>query len=79
MPGTNSGGGSCTICSDHYGTEIPLTSQWQQVSVPFSSLKQRGWGRPLLAQPDLEHVTSLQLGFGGGVVFDLWIDDVELY
>lgn len=79
MPGTNSGGGICTVCSDHYGAEIPLTSQWQQVSVPFSSLKQRGYGRPVLAEPDLEHVTSLQLGFGSGVAFDLWIDDVELY
>jgi hypothetical protein len=79
MPGTNTGGGSCTVCSDHYGIEIPLNSQWEQVSVPFSSLKQRGYGRPLLAQPDLEHVTSLQLSFGGGVAFDLWIDDVELY
>jgi hypothetical protein len=79
MPGTNSGGGSCTVCSDHYGAEIALTSQWEQVSVPFSSLKQRGYGRPLLAEPDLDHVTSLQLSFAGGVAFDLWLDDVELY
>jgi hypothetical protein len=78
-PGTNAGSGSCTVCNDHFGFDIPLTSQWAQVEVPFSSLAQQGYGRPALASPELEHVTSLQLGFGSNVAFDLWVDDIELY
>jgi hypothetical protein len=78
-PGTNTGAGVCTVCSDHFGADIPLSSQWQQVTIAFSSLEQRGFGRPLLPQPDLAQVTSLQLSFGPNVTFDLWIDDIELY
>ena len=78
-PGTNAGSGACTVCNDHFGFDVPLTAQWALVEVPFSSLKQHGYGRPALASPDLEHVTSLQLGFGANVAFDLWVDDIELY
>jgi hypothetical protein len=77
-PATNSGG-TCTVCNDHFGFDVPLTPQWVQVEVPFSSLEQQGYGRPVLAEPDLRHVTSLQLGFDRNVVFDLWVDDIELY
>jgi hypothetical protein len=77
-PGTNTGGG-CTVCSDHYGADVALTSKWTQVTVPFSSLKQVGWGRPHLVSPDLAHVTSIQFLFPANVSFDLWLDDIELY
>jgi hypothetical protein len=77
-PGTNAGG-SCTVCNDHFGFDVPLTSQWVQVEVPFSSLEQQGYGRPALASPELEHVTSLQIGLGSDVAFDLWLDDIALY
>jgi hypothetical protein len=77
-PDTNAGG-TCMVCNDHFGFDVPLTSQWVQIDVPFSSLEQQGYGRPLLASADLEHVTSLQLGFVGNVAFDLWVDDIELY
>lgn len=78
-PGTNAGSGACTVCNDHFGFDVPLTAQWELVDVPFSSLKQHGYGRPALAKPELAHVTSLQLGFGANVAFDLWVDDIELY
>jgi hypothetical protein len=77
-PATNTGGG-CTVCNDHFGVEVPLTSKWTQIEVPLSSLKQAGNGRPQLPTADLKHVTSLQLMFPANVSFDLWIDDVELY
>jgi Carbohydrate binding domain (family 11) len=77
-PATNPGGG-CTLCNDHFGADIPLTSKWVQVAVPFATLKQTGSGRPQLSTPDLQHVTSLQLMFPANVSFDLWLDDIELY
>jgi hypothetical protein len=78
-PGTNSGTGLCTRCTDHFGADVGLTDEWTQVTVLFSSLKQHGWGIPQLGTPDLAHITSLQFGFDRDVVFDLWLDDIELF
>jgi hypothetical protein len=72
-------GGSCTVCSDHFGAAIPLTAQWVQVEVPFTGLKQTGYGRPLLGSPDLKRAMGIELLFPVNVAFDLWIDDVEFY
>jgi hypothetical protein len=74
---TNVGGG-CTVCNDHFGADVPLSAEWTQVDVPFSSLKQSGFGRPQIAL-DLTKTTDLQLSFPASVTFDLWLDDVELY
>jgi hypothetical protein len=75
---TNPGGG-CTVCNDHFGVDVPLTTKWVQITVPFSTLKQTGVGKPPLPTPDLAHTTSLQLAFPANTSFDLWVDDVELY
>ncbi len=72
-------GGGCTVCSDHFGVPIPLTSQWTQIEVPFSTFKQIGYGRPILPGPDLNHALGIELLFPANVAFDLWIDDVEFY
>jgi hypothetical protein len=72
-------GGSCTVCSDHFGADVPLTSQWAQIDLPWASLRQVGFGQPMLTTPDLAHAVGIDLLFVTGVSFDLWIDDVELY
>lgn len=77
-PATTQGGG-CTTCDDPFGADVPLTAQWAQVEVPLSSLKQVGYGRPLLTVPDLQHALGIQLVFVANVSFDLWLDDIELY
>ncbi len=69
----------CTVCGDHFGAAIPLTAQWVQVEVPFATLKQSGYGRPVLGTPDLKHAMGMELLFPANVAFDLWIDDVEFY
>jgi len=71
-------GGSCTVCNDHFGADVPLTAQWVQVDVPLASVKQTGFGRPQVAL-DLTAVVDLQLTFPANVSFDLWVDDIELY
>lgn len=75
---TSSGSG-CTVCDDHWGAPVPLTSKWVEVDVPFSGLRQAGFGVPRLTSPDLTGVTALELAFPAGVSFDLWLDDPELY
>jgi len=72
-------GGACMICGDHFGVSVPLTSKWVQVEVPFSSLKQSGFGRPLIAKADLKLVTALEFQFSRNLSFDVWLDDIELY
>ena len=78
MTGTVNGSG-CTVCNDHFAAEFNLSSTWTQVSVPFSALKQAGTGKPLLGAPDLKHVISLEFGIAAHAVFDVYLDDVELY
>lgn len=72
-------GGGCTICGDHFGADIPLTAQWVQISVPFASLAQSGYGRPVLTKPDLTQALGVEFLFPVNVSFDLWLDDIELY
>lgn len=75
---TNAGGG-CSMCNDHFGVDITLSSQWQEVEVRFSQLGQEGWGVPDLNTPNLKQVTAIQFYFVDGVSFDLWVDDIELF
>lgn len=73
-----SAGGSCTVCNDHFGVDIPLTMEWALVDLPLAGMKQAGFGRPQL-KVDLSEVVDIQLTFPANVSFDLWVDDVELY
>lgn len=78
-PATEAGGG-CTMCGDHFGFVVPLTSQWERVEVVLAEAEQAGFGVPLLtSEPDLAHVTGLELFFPQDVRFDLWVDDIELF
>jgi len=80
---SNMGSGSCLPCGDHWGADIPLTSKWVLIDVPFADLDQGGgFGGPrppMIMMPDLTSVTSLQFQFPQGVTFDLWLDDIQLY
>jgi hypothetical protein len=82
-PATSSNMSSCTPCGDHWGADIPLTSKWVLIDVPFADLDQSGgFGGPrppVTTMPDLTSVTSLQFQFPQGVSFDLWLDDILLY
>jgi hypothetical protein len=75
---TNTGGACSSSCNDHFGFEVPLSSEWQRFELPFSELAQSGFGTAA-PSPDLEHVTAIQFFFPQDVRFDLWIDDIELY
>jgi len=77
-PQTNMGG-SCTVCNDHFGAWVPLTPQWTLIELPFSDVKQEGFGVPKPPAPDLTRVTGIELFFPMGVSFDLWVDDIELF
>ncbi len=71
-------GGGCSACNDHFGIVIQLTPKWERVEIDFGELAQAGFGLPRESAPDLRTVLGLELLFPRGVVFDLWLDDIEL-
>jgi hypothetical protein len=78
-------GGTCTdgaTCWDAFGVDIGVTTQPQVVEIPWTTLRQQGWGTPALF--DLRHTSGLewQVNKIGAtpVSFDnLCVDDVTLY
>lgn len=50
---------------------------WQLFALPFSELRQAGWGRSSPAL-DVAALRSLTLLFPEGV-WDIWIDDIAYY
>jgi hypothetical protein len=78
---TDPAGGVCSPmakCNDHFGSNLSVSSTWQQISVKFSDMKQQGWGQPANAfNPSTMY--GVQFQFAPNVTFDLWVDDIEFY
>jgi hypothetical protein len=62
-------------CYDHYGYRVTLTTTWTKYTVPFSLLKQGGWGH---AGTAFDPSTLYQVAFDIDVnaTFGIWVDDV---
>ncbi len=83
-PKTDSSGGECdseseilTEKCDAYGTGIGLDQEWRFFAIPFSALRQRGFG---VATDELlvDQVIGFNWAFDRGN-WDVWVDDVALY
>jgi hypothetical protein len=78
-------GGTCTDgakCWDTFGLDMTVTTQPKVAEIPWSALRQQGWGTPALF--DLRHMWGLswQVNKAGAtpVSFDnLCVDDVSLF
>lgn len=78
--GTDPSGKSCGgtgqgQCLDHFASQVSVSSDWQQVTVLFSSLHQAGWGVPLAA---FDPKQMLGIEWTSAVALDVWIDDLAL-
>jgi hypothetical protein len=62
---------------DSFGFSIGIESAWKYVVLPFSDLRQRGFGIHA-DSVDLTHVVQLKFSLDIGD-WDVWIDDVALY
>jgi hypothetical protein len=89
--GTTPEGAQCTDttdktnparCGDYFGKEFSLTSEWQDLQMPWSEMTQRGWGLPIAAGFGAAHAYTFRLQVKGTAAapanFDLWLDDVRL-
>ncbi|HVY26437.1 MAG TPA: hypothetical protein VHB79_07775 [Polyangiaceae bacterium] len=73
-----SGGEMSDACWDGWMTERALPSTWTLVKVPFSVLKQGGFGKKgEKIQPDKLYGLTFQMP--NMATFDFWIDDVAFY
>jgi hypothetical protein len=66
-----------TNCNDFHNVTYPLTSTWTHYAMPWSDLKQVGWGTPA---PFLaSQMEYLQFSFPANVTFSLYVDEVGFY
>jgi hypothetical protein len=74
---TDPAGGVCASakCSDHFGRNLNLTTEWEKYTVRFSDLTQSGWGQAV-AKFDASAVYAVQFQVGKGATFDIYVDDV---
>lgn len=69
-------------CGDYFGKEFSLTTDWQDLQMPWTEMTQRGWGLPIAAGFDAAHALTFRLQVKGTAAapanYELWIDDVRL-
>jgi hypothetical protein len=65
------------ICGDHFMTTVNLSTEWQFYRVPFTDLRQQGFGKRA-PQLDLTSVSLVRFTWDVGYI-DYWIDDVSFY
>jgi len=66
--------GHCTSCTDNFAKYIVIGTRWQRFVLPFSELRQDGWGNP----NNIAFKTNdiVQIAIQLGQKFDLWVDHV---
>ncbi len=64
-------------CGDHWQTPVRLSLDWQFFKVPFSTLRQQGFGKAS-ARLHTDQISMLRFTWDGGWV-DFYVDDVRFY
>ena len=67
---------------DPYGASVGFDTNWRYVMIPFSDMKQRGYGvrEDALLMKQITKVTfSMDIGDAANGNWNVWIDDVVLY
>jgi hypothetical protein len=71
-------GGVCEAakCSDDFGKDITVGSDWKQYNIKFAEMGQVGWSMVLLPAIEKSAIYSVHFQTVKGATFDIWIDDV---
>ncbi|HEY8942698.1 MAG TPA: carbohydrate binding domain-containing protein [Polyangiaceae bacterium] len=76
---THQDAGVCTACWNHFGKDVELTEQWQEVRVLFTDLAQgSGWGQPRPPHLATDKLWNIDFSIPPGSTYDVWVDDVRL-
>jgi endoglucanase len=75
---TDPDGKVCTECFNDFGTDLTLTTEWKQYSIPFSDMAQmEGWGAPHPKGIDKSKLYGMQWQVNSpGADYDIWVDNV---
>jgi hypothetical protein len=68
-------------CGDYFGSDIMIGTDWQDFSMPFAKMTQRGFGLPVATGIDKSKVYTIRAQIKGSAAapgaYDIWIDDVR--
>lgn len=64
-------------CGDGWAKGVTLTNDWRFYKVPFTDLRQEGWGK-LFTYLDLSKITLVRFTWMQGWL-DVWLDNVRFY
>lgn len=64
-------------CGDVWNRPVFLTQEWQFFKVPFSELRQEGWGKEF-QYLDISRLALVRFTWAVGWI-DFWLDDVRFY
>ena len=74
-------GGECAAgddeCDDTHGVDITADTEWGKFDIPFSKIRQEGWGQA--AEFDPKSVLGVTFSVPEGATFEFAIDDVGFY
>jgi hypothetical protein len=76
---TDPDGKVCTACFNDFGMDFVLSEQWQQFTVPFSSMKQiKDWGSPHTSGIVPSKIYGMQFQVNEkNSKFDIWVDEIQ--
>jgi hypothetical protein len=64
-------------CGDHWQTPVRLSTDWQLFLIPFSDMRQQGYGKEA-QKLHVDELSLFRVTWEGGFL-DLYIDDVRFY
>jgi endoglucanase len=75
---TDPEGKQCKECFNDFGLDLKLTDDWQEFTIPFTSMKQiKGWGSRFDGI-DSTKLYGMQFQVNEpGAQFDVWVDDIQ--
>ena len=77
-------GGQCgqgedyTLCSDYFGADLSLGTEFQRYSFTWQELEQIGWGEPRPKAVNAAEAYGVRFQIESAKPFDFWIDDIAL-
>lgn len=66
----------CSVCLDHLGSNVAITTTWKKYTVPFTGTAQKGFGDPVTAV-DASQLIGVVWGVPSGKTVELLIDEVS--
>jgi hypothetical protein len=77
VAGVGTGAGTGNLQCDPYGKGVGLVGHWAFYAIPFSDMRQKGYGVPESAL-EIAHLLGFKFNLGKGA-WDVWLDDIAFY